>query len=100
MPVKKSTKNPFLMYKNKPLVRCGDILYYGNMTDTYIVMMQVLTTTSRGEMSIADKISVSLQYTANDMRAKDKTIKKTEKNGLYNALDIGSIWLTRALDEL
>ena len=25
--------------------------------------------------------------------------KKTEKEGLYNALDVGSIWLLRALEE-
>lgn len=97
MPVKKASKSNVLLYKNKPLIRCGDILYYGNLTDKYIVMLQVLSSQTVREMPVANRVSVALQYTANDLKAKDKTIKKTEKDGLYNALDIGSIWLERAL---
>jgi hypothetical protein len=98
MPTKKKpTKNNFLMYRNKPLVRCGDIIYYGNMSDKYIIMLQILSASPVGDMSVANRVSVSLQYTANDLKAKDKTIKKTEKDGLYNALDIGAIWLDRSL---
>ena len=36
-------KNEFFMYKNKPLVRCGDVLYYGNMTDPYVVRIKIKT---------------------------------------------------------
>lgn len=99
MPEKKvNKKNDFLMYKNKPLVRCGDIIYYGNMSDKYIIMLQVLSTRTIGDMLVSNKISVSLQYTDNDLRTKDKTLKKIEKEGLYNALDIGAIWLERAME--
>lgn len=92
-------QQPFLMYKGKPLVRCGDTLYYGNMTDKYVVMLRVLTTRKQGDMELADKVSVQLMYTDADVRVRDRVVKTSEKQGLYNAMDIGSVWLERALAE-
>ena len=31
-------KSEFLTYKGKPLVRKGNTLYYGNMSDKFVVM--------------------------------------------------------------
>lgn len=92
-------QQPFLMYKGKPLVRCGDTLYYGNMTDKYVVMLRVLSKRKQGDRELADKISVQLMYTDADVRVRDRVVKSSEKQGLYNAMDIGSIWLERALAE-
>lgn len=92
-------QQPFLMYKGKPLVRCGDTLYYGNMTDKYVVMLRVLSKRKQGDRELADKVSVQLMYTDADVRVRDRVVKSSEKQGLYNAMDIGSIWLERALAE-
>ena len=92
-------QQPFLMYKGKPLVRCGDTLYYGNMADKYVVMLRVLSTRKKGDMELADKVSIQLMYTDADVRVRDRVVKSSEKQGLYNAMDIGSIWLERALAE-
>ena len=89
----------FLMYKGRPFVRSGNELYYGNMSDNFVVMLQILTTKKAGDMTIADKVQVQLMSTDPDLRMKDRIIKKSEKNGLYNAMDIGAIWLERALEE-
>ncbi len=35
---------PSLTYKGRPLVRCGNDIYYGSMHDPYVVYLQVLTT--------------------------------------------------------
>ena len=32
----------FLMFKGHPLVRFGNIIFYGSVTDKYIIMMQVI----------------------------------------------------------
>ena len=34
-------KNDFLTYKGRPLVRNGNTIYYGNMTDDYVIMLQI-----------------------------------------------------------
>ena len=89
----------FLMYKDRPLVRCGDTLYYGNMSDKYVVMLRILSTRKQGDRELADKVSVQLMYTDADVRVRDRVVKTSEKQGLYNAMDIGAVWLERALSE-
>ncbi len=89
---------PFLTYKGRPLVRSGNTLYYGSMAEDYVIMMQILSTKDENDMTMAEKIQVQLIATDPDIRMKDRIIKKSEKIGLYNAMDIGSIWLERALN--
>ena len=89
----------FLTYKGKPLVRKDDVIYYGDMGEKYVVMLQVLSTKKIGGTDVADKVSVQLMLTDPDVRPKEKIVKKSEKNGLYNAMAIGAIWLERALKE-
>ncbi len=36
-------KSPFPMYRGKPLVRSGDTIYYGNMTDKYVIKIDIKT---------------------------------------------------------
>ncbi len=90
-------KAGFLTYKGKPLVRCGNTIYYGNMTDDYVIMLQVLSTKKVKELNVADKVSVQLLRTDPDIRPRERIVKKSEKKGLYQAMDIGSIWLELAL---
>ena len=90
---------PFLMYKGRPLVRSGNVLYYGSMAEKYVVVMQILSTKDENDMTMAEKIQVQLMLTDPEIRMKDRIVKKSEKIGLYNAMDVGSIWLERALNE-
>lgn len=90
---------PFLMYKGRPLVRSGNTLYYGSMAEKYVIVMQILSTKEENGMQMADKIQIQLMLTDPEVRMKDRIAKKSEKVGLYNAMDIGSIWLERALNE-
>ena len=93
----KDQKQEALLYKGHPLMRKDNIIYYGSMGDPYIIMMQILDTTNVKDLTIATRVAVQLQQTATDVRPKDKIVKKTEKDGLWNAVDIASIWLNRAL---
>ena len=95
-----SKTKPFLTYKDLPLVRSGNTLYYGDMSEKYVIMMQVLEQIELDkEISLSGKVSVQLMLTDPEVRIKDRVVKKTEKDGLYNAMDIGAIWLKRALSE-
>lgn len=93
----KSEQNKILTYKGKPLMRSGNILYYGNADDKYIIMMQILETKQIKDISVATRVSVQLQSTDPNVRNKDRVVKSSEKAGLYAAMDIGAVWLERAL---
>ena len=86
-----------LMYKGHPLMRKDNLIYYGSMADSHIVMLQVLETRKVGGEDIASKVSVELQLTDPNVRARDRIVKKSEKEGFYTALDVGCVWLKRAL---
>ena len=51
---------PSLTYKGRPLVRCGNDIYYGSMHDPYVVYLQVLTTKKEGNADVADKVHIVL----------------------------------------
>ena len=100
-----SAKNA-LVYKGHPLRRKDNILYYGSMSDKYIIMMQIMDTKpvkpvagaeSAGELKVATRVSVQLQLTDPTVKSRDRIVKKSEKGSLYAAMDVGTIWLERAL---
>ena len=86
-----------LMYKGHPVMRKDNMIYYGSMADSHIVMLQILETKKGGDADIATRVSVQLQLTDPAARSRDRVVKKSEKPGVYTALDVGSVWLTRAL---
>lgn len=86
-----------LTYKGHPLMRLGNIIYYGSMADSHIVMLQILESKEVNGVQIATKVSVQLQLTDPAAKSRDRVVKKSEKAGLYTALDFGCVWLERAL---
>ena len=90
-------KNEGLMYKNHPLRRIGNMLYYGSMADPYIIFMQVKESRKEKDLDLATKVSVELQRTAPDLKSRDRVVKRSEKDSLYAAMDVSAIWLERAL---
>lgn len=91
----------FLTYKGKPLVRSGNTIYYGSMKDKAVIMMQIQDTKKDDalDLELAQKVTIQLLSTDLDLRARDRIIKKSEKEGLYNAMDLASVWLERALKD-
>lgn len=60
-------------------------------------MMQILDTKKVKDLDVATRVSVQLQLTDPDLKSRDRVVKKTEKDGLYNAMDVAAVWLDRAL---
>ena len=81
-----------LVYKNHPLRRVDNFIYYGSMADKYIVLLQILDTVKEQDMDVAKRVSVQLQLTDPDLKSRDRV-----KDSLYAAMDVGCIWLERAL---
>ncbi|MGM9599028.1 MAG: hypothetical protein ACI3VY_03815 [Faecousia sp.] len=93
-----SDTKEFLVYKGHPLMRKDNLIYYGSMADEYIVMLQVLESKKLEDIDLATKVSVQLQLTDPNAKARDRVVKKSEKDGFYSALDVGCVWLERALN--
>ncbi len=90
-------KNEFMTYKNKPLVRSGDVLFYGSMSDPYVVRIKVKSYKKVGDLDVADKVSIQLISTDPQLSPRKQIIKSSEKTGLYSAMDFADVWLKRAL---
>ena len=86
-----------LVYKGHPLRRKDNLVYYGSMADKYIIMLQIMSTKKVKDVDIADKVAVQLQFTDPDLKSRDRVVKKSEKEDLFSALDLGATWLERAL---
>ncbi|MEG0824939.1 MAG: hypothetical protein RSG86_04225 [Oscillospiraceae bacterium] len=86
-----------LTYKGHPLRRKDNLLYYGSMADKYIIMLTILDSKKVQDMDVATKVAIQLQFTDPDLKSRDRVVKKSEKDSLYAAMDIGEIWLERAL---
>ena len=86
-----------LTYKGHPLRRKDNLIYYGDMADSHIILLQILETKPVDDLEVATKVSIQLQLTAPDLKSRYRVVKRSEKNSLYSAIDVASVWLERAL---
>ena len=90
----------YLVYRDKPLVRQGNMYCYGDMKDEHVLFLMVLTTKTYdigGEAGkeIPDHILVQIMSTDESKSPSERLVKQFEKNGLFDAIDIGLIWLEK-----
>lgn len=90
-------KSGALTYKGHPLRRKDNLIYYGSMADKYIIMIQVMSAEKQGDLELANKVQLQLQLTDPDLKSRDRVVKKSDLPDLFSAIDMGSIWLMRAL---
>lgn len=87
----------FFTYKGLPLIRKGRQIYYGNMGDETVAALQIMSTRKVGDLEVADRVKVFLMLTDTEGVDASETIKKScERNGLYDALDVAYVWLSRS----
>lgn len=89
----------FFQYKGYPLVRKNNELYYGNMYDDYVVWMQILGTEKKYNLEVANKIKIYLMSTDEKLNPMEAISKTSERDSLYEALDVANAWLERAKRE-
>ena len=90
-------KEKFLEYKGKPLVRSGNTVYYGDMNDPYVVCLNLKPADELKDIKLAKSVTVQLLSTDESLPPLQRIIKKSEKAGLFTALDLGATWLERQL---
>ncbi|MDR2908483.1 MAG: hypothetical protein LBU86_01185 [Oscillospiraceae bacterium] len=84
-----------LIFRGKPLIRNGNVIYYGDMADEYVAMLQIFDTAAFEDLKLPSRVSVQIVSTDPELSPKDRIIKKAEKANLYDAINIASIWLER-----
>ncbi|MDR2531752.1 MAG: hypothetical protein LBC82_02810 [Oscillospiraceae bacterium] len=85
----------FFTYKGYPLVRKGRQIYYGNMSDDYVCMITIMATRKIKELEVANKVKVVLMQTAEDVDASQMIVKNSDRNSLYEALEMAYTWLDK-----
>lgn len=88
----------FYTYKGYPLVRSGDTIYYGYMSDPFVIMIQILSSKGEGDEKRTDKVRIYQMSTDPNKNPIEAIVKNSERDcGLYEALDTASVWLEKAL---
>ena len=84
------TENEFVEYKGRPIVRQGDDIFYGDMSEKYYVYMMIMSDkkSPKSDENVPGTIMVQLL---------DSQTKKPEKqkitNGLAEAFEFAEAWL-------
>ena len=91
------TKAGALTYKGRPLVRSGNTIYYGDMGDKYVAMLQILAEAPFEGEQHPGQVALHLWPPDAEPRQPERAVKRSEKSNLYDALNIASIWLERQL---
>ena len=89
-------ENNYLSYKGRPLVRCGDEMYYGNMSDKYIVFIREIATKKFNDIDVGAKFEIQLLFTDPDIKGRGKIVKSIERASFGDALELAEAWLNRA----
>lgn len=87
----------YLMYKGRPLVREANTICYGFMEDPCILQMTIMTTKEVHGKEVPDKVLIQIVKTDKNLSAQERIVKQDMKSGLYDAFEIGLIWLERHL---
>ena len=83
----------YLEYKGKPLVREGETICYGDMTDPCILILEIMSYKKTAEGELPDKILIQVV----DSKDQSKILRQGSKDGLYEAFNLGLIWLEHEL---
>ncbi len=89
-------ENQFMTYKGYPLVRKGNDIYYGYMSDDFVVMMQVEKQTEMDGIAVSQKIRLYQMSTDEKLNPIEAIVNTSERDSLYEALDVAVTWLQRA----
>ena len=89
----------FLTYKDLPLVRKGNEIYYGSMAEPFVIRFNILSTVKEEGTELPGKVEVQLLKSDTQLSEKERVVKETVRESFYDALDFGFVWLERALKQ-
>ncbi|MBR2465781.1 MAG: hypothetical protein IKB38_02480 [Clostridia bacterium] len=90
--VKGVNSDEFLEYKGRPLVRQGDDIYYGDLSDKYHVYMMIMTEKNSSKSTETVPGTIMVQLINGATKAPEK---QQITNGLAEAFEFAEAWLVR-----
>lgn len=94
-----TNSNTIFKFRNRPLIRSGNTIYYGDMTDPYVAVLQVTGTEKFQDLEVPTRISIQILSTDESLPLMERIKRNTEKKDFYDAINIASIWLERILKD-
>ena len=82
--------NEFLEYKGRPLVRQGDDIFYGDMSEKFYIYMMIMSEKDTPTGSLPEQIMVQLCETSTKIPKNQKIVV-----GLKEAFEFADAWLER-----
>ena len=82
-----------LEYLGKPLVREGNTICYGDMTEKCILVLEIISYKEVNGKQLPKNILIQVI----DSKDPNKIIKQGSKEGLHDAFTLGLVWLDLAL---
>lgn len=79
----------YLEYKGKPLVREGDTICYGDMSEKCILILEIISYKEADGKKLPDKIMIQVI----DSKDPNRIIRQGSCTGLHEAFSMGEIWL-------
>ena len=95
MPGKAKAAQQGLMYKGKPMVRSGNTIYYGDMSQPHVAMLQIADAEAFEDMHLPTKVTIQIFSTDDTLSPLERIKKRADKPNLYEAINIAAIWLER-----
>lgn len=87
-------KDQYVLYKGLPLVRDGDVLCYGDLSEKYILTLNILGKDDKNQPNM-----IMVQICHSNDRNKIVKGKQAFKQDLFEALDLGRVWLEHTIKE-
>ena len=91
-------KKKILTYNGKPILRCGNRIYYGNLDDKLILVLDITESEKINDLEASKSILVQVMDNTGEL-GKGQVFRKATRDNLYKALDIGEWWLKDALKQ-
>ncbi|MCQ2430914.1 MAG: hypothetical protein MJ192_11370 [Clostridia bacterium] len=85
----------YLMFKDRPLVRQDDTIVYGDMTEKYILILDIMNYVKENGVDVPGDVFINVV----ESQDQNKVFRQGQKKGLYEAFGYGLIWLDQALNK-
>ncbi|MBE7044113.1 MAG: hypothetical protein E7397_01160 [Ruminococcaceae bacterium] len=91
-------KEKVFTYKEKPVYRKGNTIYYGDLNEPLILVLEIVETEKLGEFEISKKVKFHVRDNTGEEIGVGMNHRSGEREDLFSAFDMGAWWLQDALE--